>query len=247
MEQNTSTNADNWSLTQAEEPRPRAGRANDIRATLQDEIESGKLPPGAVLDERALAARFDVSRTPVREALQQLAARDLVRIAPRQGVTVARLSISKVRAMLEFIGELEALCAKLAARRVDDELRHALDEAVRRCQQAAVEGGAADYAIANAFFHEAIYAGSRNPYLAEQIRLARRLLQRYRVKDFQNKSQISKSLQDHLHIARAIQAGDEDAAAKGMLLHVPAGTTGFSEFLATVPMNFFEAEPGADT
>lgn len=248
MEQDPSAaNAENWSLSQPDEPRPRPGRANDIRATLQDEIESGKLPPGAVLDERALAARFDVSRTPVREALQQLAARDLVRIAPRQGVTVARLSISKVRAMLEFIGELESLCAKLAARRVDDELRHALDEAVRRCQQAAVEGGAADYAIANSFFHEAIYAGSHNQYLAEQIRLARRLLQRYRVRDFQNKSQISKSLNDHLQIARAIQAGDEEAAAKAMLLHVPAGTTGFSEFLATVPMNFFEAEPGADT
>src|SRR5215218_1111469 len=113
---------ENWSLAVGEDARPRTGRANDIRATLQEEIESGKLPPGAVLDERALASRFDVSRTPVREALQQLAARDLVRIAPRQGVTVARLSISKVRAMLEFIGELEALCAKLAARRVDDDL-----------------------------------------------------------------------------------------------------------------------------
>ena len=102
MEQTTP--ADNWSIAHPEEPKPRPGRANDIRATLQEEIESGKLPPGAVLDERALAARFDVSRTPVREALQQLAARDLVRIAPRQGVTVSRLSISKVRAMLEFIG-----------------------------------------------------------------------------------------------------------------------------------------------
>ena len=236
--------ADPWPAT--DDPRPRAGRANDIRATLQDEIETGKLPPGAVLDERALAARFDVSRTPVREALQQLAARDLVRIAPRQGVTVARLSIGKVRAMLEFIGELEALCAKLAARRVDDELRRQLDDAVHRCQQAAVEGGAADYALANAFFHEVVYAGSHNPYLAEQIRNARRLLQRYRVRDFQNKSQIAKSLQDHLHVARAIQTGDEDAAYRAMLLHVPAGGSGFSEFLATVPMNFFEAEPGAE-
>jgi DNA-binding GntR family transcriptional regulator len=229
----------------AEEPRVR-GRANDIRVTLQEEIESGKLPPGAVLDERALAARFDVSRTPVREALQQLAARDLVRIAPRHGVTVARLSISKVRAMLEFIAELESLAAKLAARRVDDDLRQTLDEALRRCQQAAVEGGAADYAMANSFFHEAIYAGSHNQYVAEQIRQARRLLQRYRVKDFQNKSQISKSLQDHFEVARAIQAGDEQAAAKAMLLHVPAGTTGFSEFLAKVPMSFFESEPGAE-
>src|SRR5690606_10749 len=102
--------------------RPRTGRAADIRATLQQEIETGILAPGTSLDERALAERFGVSRTPVREALQQLAARDLVRIAPRHGVSVARLSITKVRSMLEFIGELEALCAKLCARRLDGQL-----------------------------------------------------------------------------------------------------------------------------
>ena len=225
-----------------DEPRPRAGRANDIRATLQEEIESGKLPPGAPLDERALAARFEVSRTPVREALQQLAARELVRIAPRQGVSVARLSIGKVRAMLEFIAELESLAAKLAARRVDDALRNALDGTLARCQDAAVTGGAAEYAVANSLFHEAIYAGCRNEVLAEQVRHARRLIQRYRVKDFQTRQQIAGSLQDHQRIARAIQAGDEALAAEAMLRHVPVGNTGFSEFLATVPMSFFEAE-----
>ena len=114
----------------APELRQRGGRAADIRATLQEEIESGKLGPGAALDERALATRFDVSRTPVREALQQLAAHGLVRIAPRQGVFVSRLSVNRVRAMLEYIAELEALCAKLAARRVDDDLQ----ARARRCR-----------------------------------------------------------------------------------------------------------------
>ena len=224
----------------------RGGRAADIRATLQDEIESGKLGPGAALDERALATRFDVSRTPVREALQQLAARGLVRIAPRQGVFVSRLSVNRVRAMLEYIGELESLCAKLAARRLDDEVRRALDAAVAQCEEAAEHGGAAEYAVANTVFHEAVYAGCRNEYLAEQIRLARRLIQRYRVRDFQTKAQIATSLEDHRKIARAIQAGDEALAAETMLLHVPAGTTGFSEFLAKVPMSFFETESGTD-
>jgi DNA-binding GntR family transcriptional regulator len=227
-----------------DDTRPRHGRAGDIRAVLQNEIETGRLPPGGLLDERALAARFNVSRTPVREALQQLAARDLVRIAPRQGITVARLSIARLRATMEAIGELEAACAKLAARRVDNDLRRTLDDALARCQDAAVHGGAAEYALANSLFHEAVYAGSRNAYLAEQIRLARRMVQRYRPKDFQNPSQINRSLQDHLKIARAIQAGDEIAATHAMLVHVPAGSTGFSEFLATVPQSFFDQADG---
>lgn len=224
------------------ELRPRGGRANEIRNALQEEIESGKLPPGAPLDERTLAARFQVSRTPVREALQQLAARDLVRIEPRHGITVARLSINQVRGMMESIGELESLCAKLAARRVDDQLKRNLDDAIAQCQEAAVQGGSAEYAAANHLFHETIYAGSRNDYLAELIRNARRLIQRYRIKDFHSKAQISKSLQDHLKVARAIQDGDEALAAQTMLLHVPAGSTGFSEFLARMPMSFFDNE-----
>lgn len=225
-----------------EEGRRRGGRANEIRSVLQEEIETGKLPPGAPLDERALATRFQVSRTPVREALQQLTARDLVRIVPRQGVIVSRLSISKVRGMMESVGELEALCAKLAARRVDEKLKRALDDAIGKCQEAAVNGGAADYAVANTLFHEVVYAGSRNEYLAELIRNARRLIQRYRVRDFHNKTQISRSLHDHLKIARAIQEGDEAAAGQAMLLHVPAGSSGFSEFLATIPKGFLEPE-----
>lgn len=227
---------------QAGEPRSRGGRANEIRATLQEEIESGRLPPGASLDERALAARFDVSRTPVREALQQLAARDLVRIAPRQGVTVGRLSIGQVRAIMETVGELESLCAKLAARRIDDDLRKALDEALHRCQEAAVQGSSAEYAVANNHFHEVVYGGSRNVYLADLIRNARRQIQRYRTKDFQTKAEISKSLQEHLKVARAIQEGDEALAAQTMAQHVPSGSSGFSEFLARLPESFFESE-----
>ncbi|NVH70984.1 GntR family transcriptional regulator [Paraburkholderia sp. JPY432] len=231
---------------EAPEPpaRGRASLASEIRATLQAEIEQGKLAPGTLVDERALATRFNVSRTPVREALQHLAARDLVVISPRQGIAVARLSIGKVRAMLEYIGELETLCARFAARRASDELREQLDHALLACQQAAVEDDADQYAIANAQFHELIYEGSRNQYLAEQIRTARRRSARYRMSDLRSRGQIARSLQEHFGIARAIQSGDETKAAEAMMKHVPAGTTGFSEFLAAVPRHFFDL--GAD-
>ncbi|NML44740.1 GntR family transcriptional regulator [Ramlibacter sp. G-1-2-2] len=227
-----------------DEGRPRGGRAAEIRGALQEEIETGKLPPGSLLDERALATRFQVSRTPVREALQQLAAHKLVVIAPRQGITVGRLSISRVRAIMEGIGELEATCAKLAARRVDDELRGKLEAALQQCQDAAVEGGTEEYGAANIAFHDVIYNGSRNPYLADLIRNARRQILRYRIRDFVTKAQINQSLQDHRKIARAIEDGDEALSAQLMLLHVPSGSTGFSEFLARIPMHLFEAEPG---
>jgi DNA-binding GntR family transcriptional regulator len=221
------------------------GRAAQLRSVLQDEIESGALPPGALLDERALAARFEVSRTPVREALQQLAVHGLVRIAPRQGVTVARLSVARVRAMLEFITEGEALAAKLAARRADAELARQLDAALQRCQEAAQRASPAEYALANSLFHEVVYAGCRNPHLAEQLRSTRRMVSRYRPGELQTAPQLARSLADHGRIARAIQAGDEALAAAHMLAHLPLGTSGFSEFLARVPASFFDTEDGS--
>lgn len=99
------------SASAAGEPGGRASLAGDIRSTLAAEIENGILPPGTPLDERALAQRFNVSRTPVREAIQQLLASDLVCIVARHGVSVTRMSISEVRSMLEYVGELEALAA----------------------------------------------------------------------------------------------------------------------------------------
>jgi len=222
----------------------KGGRALEIRDVLQEEIESGQLAPGMALDERAMADRFQVSRTPVREALQQLVAGGWVQATPRQGMTVARRSISQVRSIMESVGELEALAAKLAARRVDHALQQRLDQAIQHCQDAAVQGSAQEYAIANVEFHEAIYRGSRNHHLAELIRHARRQIQRYRVDDFQSRAQISKSLQEHLKVARSIREGDEQGAAHAMLLHVPSGTTGFSEFLARMPASFFDTDAG---
>lgn len=227
-------------MTQTRSQKPNL--ASTIRDTLQAEIEGGKLPPGTPLDERALAAHFSVSRTPVREALQQLAAQNLVRITPRHGVAVARMSIPQLRDMLELLGELEALCAKLAARRVSPELKASLDAALQRGIEASHSGNIGEYSAANVQFHEAIQAGSRNELLAQQVRPLRRLIQRYNVnnRQLQTPSQIEKSIESHKRIVQAILAGDEGLAYQLMLEHVPAGATGFSEFLSALPSDFFE-------
>ncbi|MCK2127967.1 GntR family transcriptional regulator [Thauera aromatica] len=217
--------------------------ASTIRDTLQAEIESGKLPPGAPLDERELAARFSVSRTPVREALQQLAAQNLVRITPRQGVAVSRLSIPQLRDMLELLGELEALCAKLAARRASEALRETLERALAHGRMIAEgSGDMTDYSAANMRFHEAIYVGSRNELLAQQVRPLRRLIQRYNVNNqqLQTTAQMKQSVASHEKIAQAILSGDEALAYRLMLEHVPAGGSGFSEFLSALPASLLE-------
>ncbi len=215
--------------------------AAQIRAALQTEIENGQLPPGSSIDERSLADRFGVSRTPVREALQQLAAKELVRITPRHGAVVARMTVNEMRGLMEVLGEMESLAARLAARRIDDVSRAQLEAALERCQ-AAKDKGSAEYTMANIAFHEVIFAASRNDYLTQQLRRAHRSVQRYRTRDFQSPAQMAKSLADHHAITNAICQGDEAAAGQAMAAHVPSGSSGFSEFLAKVPAHFFEIE-----
>src|SRR4030081_62623 len=105
----------------------KATRAEELRLQLADEIVRGALPPGAGLDETDIARRFKVSRTPVREALRQLAASGLVDARAHRGAVVARPSIARLTGMFEAMAELEALCAGLAAERMQPSERHRLE------------------------------------------------------------------------------------------------------------------------
>ena len=95
--------------------RGRGGLADDVCRRIADEIVLGNFAPGSRLDEVSLAARFSVSRTPIREALKQLAIMGLVDTRPNRGSVVAELSVDQLDQMFEAIGELEAACARAIA------------------------------------------------------------------------------------------------------------------------------------
>ncbi|MBL4907248.1 MAG: GntR family transcriptional regulator, partial [Sneathiella sp.] len=96
-------------------------RASELVPILEQEIVTGSLKPGTRLDETILADRFGVSRTPVREALTRLAASGLVEIRPRRGAVVATITLKDLMNMFEVMANLEAVCARLAARRITPE------------------------------------------------------------------------------------------------------------------------------
>src|SRR5262249_38520358 len=93
-------------------------RSDHVRRQIADQIISGALRPGQELDEKKLAEAFNVSRTPVREALKQLAAANLVEWRPHQSAIVAKITPSKMVEMFEVMAELEGFCGRLAARRM---------------------------------------------------------------------------------------------------------------------------------
>ena len=104
---------------------------------LEQDIVTGALRPGERLDEQSLAARFGVSRTPIREALMQLASAGLIELQPRRGAFVASLSLRDVIERFEVMAALEGACGALAARRITEGERLALLEAHEACAQQA--------------------------------------------------------------------------------------------------------------
>ena len=140
-------------------------RSTELREDIEEMIAVGELTPGQHLDETELAARFDVSRTPIREALIQLASMGVVVIRPRRGAIVADLGPQQLVEMFEVMSELEATCGRLAARRMTVEEQQALQAAHQACKEALEAQEPDAYYYKNEAFHEAIYAGSHNQFL----------------------------------------------------------------------------------
>src|SRR5437763_67865 len=112
-----------------------------LRESIEEEIATGRLLPGTRLDEVELAKRFGVSRTPIREALRLLLGEGLVETRPQRGAVVAQVTPQRLIEMFEVMAELEAMCARLAARRMSDaELAEveAAHEAGRRARRGCV-------------------------------------------------------------------------------------------------------------
>src|SRR5471030_511821 len=142
-------------------------RAEELRLQLADEIVRGVLAPGAALDETDIATRFKVSRTPVREALRQLAASGLIDARAHRGAVVARPSLERLTGMFEAMAELEALCAGLAAERMPPAERHQLEAIHEELRMVSYAGDPDQSHEVNERFHNAIYVGSQNGYIAE--------------------------------------------------------------------------------
>src|SRR5258706_4585773 len=201
----------------------RLSAAEAIKDHLEREISSGALLPGDAIDEEKLAGRFNVSRTPVREALLQLSVRGLITIAPRAGIYVSRLSIPELMSLLELLAELEGACAKLATRRITKEEGDALRRVHEESKAYEEQGDAEAYSGANAQFHELMYRACRNEALMNEIAHIRRRTQVYRQTVFQNQLRIRRSREEHGHIVEAVLAGDAAAAYQHMIEHIAIG------------------------
>ena len=209
----------------------RRTRTDDLRVQLADEIVRGIFAPGDALDESGLAARYGVSRTPVREALRQLSSSGLVEIRPHRGAIVTRPSEARLMEMFVVMAELESLCAGLAAEAMSLLERRELERLHRALGELVKSGDPTRYAEANERFHSAIYAGAHNGYLSELTLATRARLAPFRRAQFSRIGRLALSFDEHDRVVEAILRGDRDLATRAMREHIGTVKEAFDRYI----------------
>jgi DNA-binding GntR family transcriptional regulator len=194
--------------------------AEGLRLQLADDIVRGVLAPGAALDETELARRFQVSRTPVREAIRLLAASGLVDTHAHRGAIVAQPGTKRLIGMFEVMAELEALCASYAAKRMVSRERGQLERIHEELRVLIRDGDPQHYHERNEAFHASLYAGAHNAYLAEVTFATRLRVQPFRRAQFRNLGRLAKSHGEHDLVVQAVLRGNGEAAGQAMRAHI---------------------------
>jgi DNA-binding GntR family transcriptional regulator len=214
---------------------PSATLAEAIRIGLADQITSGVLSPGTVIDELEVARKFGASRTPVREALRALAASGLVEIEPRRGARVIAFTADRLGELFELMAEIEALCIRLATYRMKASERVRL-QALYRDEGAIVkQGDVGLYDEQNRLFHATIYDASHNAALADYASSLRYRLAPFRRAQFNSQHRLYESHEEHGAILLQVLQGDGEAAARLMRAHMFNANASLAEYLETVP------------
>ena len=188
-------------------------------ATLREAIVTGKFKPGERLNESKLARQYNVSRIPVREALQQLQEQGLVMNHPRRGMFVNMLSeqesqqINSLRIVLE--GEALRLCR---ARLTADWARH-LSDLVEKMENWKT-GSEIDAAALDLEFHRAIWSYSGNPYLEKILNTLVPVLFAHQALEYTSHDEKRWPLYHHRLLLDVVLGKSSQTAEEAMIAHL---------------------------
>lgn len=201
-------------------PSAKQTRADAIVFRLTQDIVSHRLAPGTLLDESRLGREFGASRTPIREALRQLAASGLVELRAHRSPIVAQPDDMRLSEMFDAMAELEALCVARASVMMSIAQRQALEIHHQAMARHVRDRDIAAYRADNVVFHTLIYDGARNGYLKELALRTREQIAPHRGIQLEAPSRLAQSYAEHGLIVTAILRGDRDTAALEMRRHL---------------------------
>ena len=219
---------------------PRLQLSEEVAGRLREEVMAGVLRPGEFIRLEAVAERFGVSVTPVREALLLLRGEDVVRLLPRRGFVVSPLTRVDVEDLFELQSRLAGELAARAAGRLGADNLATLTE-INRLLHAAVEAEASDrIELLEYHFHRTINIAADSRKLAYVLKSATQYLpRRFFTADAHWRRAVNR---DHKRILTALRAGDAERARSAVEAHILDGHHRLVSHLDEI--GFWDHEPG---
>jgi GntR family carbon starvation induced transcriptional regulator len=217
----------------------RATLATQLEDALRVDIIEGVLTPGQRLRAADLTARYGVSATPLREALQRLAAQNLVEIDPRLGATVAHISHTDLRDIYRLRELLEGLALERSIELGDDAWARRVTESWERfkahgdSQGTGTAEDALAWSSAHRAFHEALFAACDSPWMLRFVRTLYDHSERYRMLSV--RSRLRDTLEEHAEIYEPAMRRNAPEAVAWLRRHLANAVANLERGVAVAP------------
>jgi DNA-binding GntR family transcriptional regulator len=208
--------------------------AEFVTAEIRRMILSGDLEPGARLDQEEVAKLLDVSRHPVRQAIERLAERGFVVLEPHKSAVVAEISLDDMRQLYQARNELEVLAVREGWPRFSSDLPRRLNELLSR-MLAVGTSDLDEFMIANRDFHLSLYRECANRYLFGTIERLFDLSERYQRTGHKHSDRSRQSMLDHREIIAAVEKHDLERLVDVVRAHNAGGLAAAAHFLDDSP------------
>lgn len=218
-----------------------SGKSDQIYETLRRAIVRLEMEPGSAVSEKELCGRFEVSRTPVREALQRLAEEDLVDIHPHSGTWVSRISFALAEEGFVLRRALEVESVRRAAALVTEAGIAELDGLIARMRHILQDDRLADYLEVDDAFHAAIARISAYPRIWKFIGLAKVQLDRMRQLSAPVPGHLAEVTEQHAAIVQALARRNALQAELAMRIHLDSSFEVMAAIYPGQPAMFAEA------
>lgn len=197
---------------------------------IRELIVSLELAPGSLISERELMERLGVGRTPVREALRDLARESLVEVYPRRGMFVSRVDVGDLAGLSEVRTIVETHAAGLAAERATDTDRETIAELLAELNTVEGEHGERNLIDLDQRIHRHVYRCTHNPFLEATLNEYYVLTLRIWFLALDRVARLEDALREHRALLEAIRDRDPTRAEDAMRRHV----TGFEQAIRRV-------------
>lgn len=203
---------------------PRASLREHVHQALSAAIVSGELEPGTLITVPTLAVRFDVSATPVREAVLELEKRGFVETVRNKGFRVTAVSDEELGHLVQVRQLLEAPAMERLAGRVPDDALPALEGLADRIERGARDGDLRAYLEADQEFHLSLTRMLGNPVLTDSIADLRSRTRLVGLASMKESRHLDDSAAEHHELLRALVRGDGREAHAVMVRHIRHAT-----------------------